>query len=339
MSLHRAVRGDLDKVHASVRFREVICEGHIDACKGCVHAFSTSPGTLRRPRAVFLDMKMPQFAPWESVPEWPRSDAQEDLWRTHYRSVCNAAHSNAHAMQRRMPQFYWRNLPEAAEIGMAMREGSERIARAHEQQFAAATSVQKTLEAVRLPGEGVQECRACDLWRHATQAVQGEGPKSAKIMLVGEQPGDEEDLRGAPFVGPAGKVLDDALLQARVKRSDVYVTNAVKHFKWEPRGKRRLHKKPNVSEIRACNMWLVDEIGTIKPRVIVALGATALSALVGSSYSIEAARKVDLAHSGGAKVLASYHPSAILRAVAGRKDELRAFLIADLKRAVTLAAR
>jgi uracil-DNA glycosylase len=203
----------------------------------------------------------------------------------------------------------------------------------------AAKSVQKSLEAVRLPEEGVQKCRACDLWRNATQAVAGEGPDAAKIMLVGEQPGDEEDLRGVPFVGPAGKLLDAALLEAGVKRSEVYVTNAVKHFKWEPRGKRRLHKKPNVSEMRACNMWLVEEIETIKPRVIVALGATALSALVGSSYSIEAARKVDLAHAGGAKVLATYHPSAILRADDGRKDELRASLIADLRRAVALASK
>jgi uracil-DNA glycosylase len=242
-----------------------------------------------------------------------------------------------------MPQFYWRNLAEASEIGTLMREGRARFARAHErsdhEHLTQARSVQKALDAVRLPEEGVQKCRACDLWQHATQAVEGEGPKSAKIMLVGEQPGDEEDLRGAPFVGPAGKVLDDALVQAGVERSDVYVTNAVKHFKWEPRGKRRLHKKPNVSEIRACNIWLVEEISGIKPRVVVALGASALTALVGSSYTIEAARKVDLAHPSGARVLATYHPSAILRADDGRKDELRAMLVADLKRAVVLAAK
>jgi uracil-DNA glycosylase len=307
-----------------------------------VKRFRNMPWTLATPdEAAIWDMKT-QFAASESVPARPRRDAQEDLWRTYYRSTCKAR-INADAMQREMPQFYGRKLPEASKIGTQVREGGERLARAHEQtdhaNFTAAKSVQKALEATRLPKDGVQKCRACDLWRHATQAVEGEGPKSARIMLVGEQPGDEEDLRGAPFVGPAGKVLDDALLQAGVKRSDVYVTNAVKHFKWEPRGKRRLHKKPNVSEIRACNIWLVEEIAAIKPRVIVALGATALSALVGSSYSIEAARKVDLAHSGGAKVLASYHPSAILRADDGRKDELRAFLIADLKRAVTLAAK
>jgi probable DNA metabolism protein len=359
MSMDRAVRRDLHKMHAFVRFREVVRDGQIDSYfawfepqhqilrKGAgffVKRFPNMPWTIATPNgAAIWDMKTLQFGASESVPERPRSDAHEDLWRTYYRSICNVARINADAMQREMPQFYWRNLPEASEIGTLMREGRERFARAHEQSdhahFTAAKSVQKALEAVRLPEEGVQKCRACDLWRHATQAVEGQGPKSARIMLVGEQPGDEEDLRGAPFVGPAGKVLDDALVQAGVKRSDVYVTNAVKHFKWEPRGKRRLHKKPNVSEIRACNMWLVEEIATIKPCVIVALGATALSALVGSSYSIEAARKANLAHSSGAKVLASYHPSAILRADDGRKDELRAFLIADLKRAVTLAAK
>jgi probable DNA metabolism protein len=359
MSMDRAVRRDLHKMHAFVRFREVLRDGQIEAYfawfepqheilrKGAaffVKRFPNMTWTIATPDgAAIWDLRKLRFADSDSLGERPRSDAHEELWRTYYRSICNVARINADAMQREMPQFYWRNLPEASEIGTLMREGRERFARAHEQSdhehLTAAKSVQKSLEAVRLPEEGVQKCRACDLWRNATQAVEGEGPDAAKIMLVGEQPGDEEDLRGVPFVGPAGKLLDAALLEAGVKRSEVYVTNAVKHFKWEPRGKRRLHKKPNVSEMRACNMWLVEEIETIKPRVIVALGATALSALVGSSYSIEAARKVDLAHAGGAKVLATYHPSAILRADDGRKDELRASLIADLRRAVALASK
>jgi uracil-DNA glycosylase len=358
-SMDRAVRRDLHKMHAFVRFREVAGDDEIASYfawfepqheilrKGAgffVKRFPNMPWTIATPDgAAIWDMKELQFSGSELAGQRPRSDAHEDLWRTYYRSVCNVARINPAAMQREMPQFYWRNLPEASEIGVLMSEGRARFARAHEQSdqehLTQAKAVQKALEAVRLPEEGVQKCRACDLWRHATQAVEGEGPTSAKIMLVGEQPGDEEDLRGAPFVGPAGKVLDDALLQAGMARSDVYVTNAVKHFKWEPRGKRRLHKKPNMSEIRACNMWLVEEISSIKPRVIVALGASALAGLVGSSYTIEAARKADLTHSSGAKVLATYHPSAILRADDGRKDELREFLIADLKRAITLAAK
>jgi DNA polymerase len=359
LAMDRAVRRDLHKMHAFVRFREVVRDGQLATYfawfepqheilrKGAaffVKRFPNMCWTIATPDgAAIWNTQALQFADSELAGERPRSDAHEDLWRTYYRSICNVARINPDAMQREMPQFYWRNLPEAAEIGTLMREGRARFALAHEESdhehLTAAKSVQQALAAVRPPEERVQKCRACDLWRHATQAVEGEGPNSAKIMLVGEQPGDEEDLRGAPFVGPAGKVLDDALLQADVKRADVYVTNAVKHFKWEPRGKRRLHKKPNLSEIRACNMWLVEEIAAIKPRVIVALGASALTALVGSSYSIEAARKVDLAHSSGALVLATYHPSAILRADDTRKDQLREYLIADLKRAVRLAAK
>jgi uracil-DNA glycosylase len=148
--------------------------------------------------------------------------------------------------------------------------------------------------------------------------------------------GDEEDLQGRPFVGPAGKVLNEALNAAGIERREIYVTGAVKHFKWEPRGKRRLHKKPSTGEIRTCNIWLQGEIETIKPTVIVALGASALSALHGKSLSIEAARQIDLTHSAGARILATYHPSAILRTDRERASLLRTALVEDLKRASEL---
>ena len=181
--------------------------------------------------------------------------------------------------------------------------------------------------------DNIQECRRCDLWRHASQAVAGEGAAHARIMLVGEQPGDEEDLRGHPFVGPAGRMLDQCLDAAGLKRNEVFVTNAVKHFKWEPRGKRRLHKRPNLEEINACNVWLQLEIGRIKPRVLVALGATALRALMGRSLTIDAARRQSLQRTSGIAILASYHPSAILRADGDHALQLRTTLIQDLKRA------
>jgi uracil-DNA glycosylase family protein len=186
--------------------------------------------------------------------------------------------------------------------------------------------------------DNIQECRRCDLWRHASQAVAGEGAANARIMLVGEQPGDEEDLRGHPFVGPAGRMLDQCLDAAGLKRNEVFVTNAVKHFKWEPRGKRRLHKRPNLGEINACNVWLQLEIGRIKPRVLVALGATALRALMGRTLTIDAARRQSLQHSSGVAVLASYHPSAILRAEGEHAVQLRTALIQDLKRALASGA-
>ena len=183
------------------------------------------------------------------------------------------------------------------------------------------------------PSEGPRDCRRCELWKFATQAVVGEGSAAASIMLVGEQPGDEEDRRGHPFVGPAGRVLDGAMTEAGMDRLRVFLTNAVKHFKWEARGKRRLHKRPDVNEIRACSIWLDQEILRVKPRVIVALGATALRALIPEPLSIDAARRQHLAHAHGARVLATYHPSAILRADQGRADELRLSLVRDLRRA------
>jgi len=186
--------------------------------------------------------------------------------------------------------------------------------------------------------DNIQECRRCDLWRHASQAVAGEGAANARIMLVGEEPGDEEDLRGHPFVGPAGRMLDQCLDAAGLERNEVFVTNAVKHFKWEPRGKRRLHKRPNLQEINACNVWLQLEISRIKPRVLVALGATALRALMGRTLTIDAARRQSLQHSTGVAVLASYHPSAILRAEGELAVQLRTALIQDLKRALASGA-
>ena len=187
------------------------------------------------------------------------------------------------------------------------------------------------------PEETPANCRRCDLWKRATQAVNGEGSRDAAIMLVGEQPGDEEDLRGHPFIGPAGRLLDGAIEEAGLTRGSVYITNAVKHFKWEPRGKRRLHKKPGLREINACNVWLEQEITEIAPGTIVALGSTALRALTGATLTIAVARGAELKHGRGARIIASYHPSAILRAEGEYARELRKALIDDLQHARKLA--
>jgi uracil-DNA glycosylase len=156
-------------------------------------------------------------------------------------------------------------------------------------------------------------CQACPLWKNATQTVFGEGPADAEIILVGEQPGDKEDREGRPFVGPAGLLLDRALVEAGVDRKRVYVTNAVKHFKFEPRGKRRLHKRPNASEIKICRRWLTEEIEVIHPRLIVALGATAAQSLAGRAIPIGANRGVVLDAANGLRVFVTIHPSALLR--------------------------
>jgi uracil-DNA glycosylase len=174
-----------------------------------------------------------------------------------------------------------------------------------------------------------QSCRGCDLWRNATQAVIGEGPENAEAVFVGEQPGDQEDKEGHPFVGPAGRMFDKALAEVGIDRSRVYVTNTVKHFKWQQRGKRRIHQKPNWTEMTACRPWLDAELELVHPRVLVCLGATAAQALLGREFRVTKQRGVPIDSPLAEVVLATIHPSAILRAqdrdaeYAGFVDDLR----------------
>jgi DNA polymerase len=186
-----------------------------------------------------------------------------------------------------------------------------------------------SLKTVRAAAEG---CRACDLYKRGTQTVFGEGPRRATVMLVGEQPGDAEDVAGHPFVGPAGRLLDRALEEAGIDRTQVYVTNVVKHFKWEPRGKRRIHAKPNSAEIAACRPWLDTEIALVKPRVLVCLGATAAQALLGRAFKVTQQRGRFVSSELAPRVLATVHPSAILRAPDddARHQEFNRF-VADLR--------
>ncbi len=181
-------------------------------------------------------------------------------------------------------------------------------------------------------------CKACDLWKNATQTVFGEGPEHARIMFVGEQPGDREDLAGHPFVGPAGKLFDEALLQAGIDRARVYVTNAVKHFKWEPaeRGKRRIHKKPNSTEIQACRPWLDSELGLVKPHVLVCLGATAAQALLGKDFSVTRQHGQTVSSPLAPVVLATVHPSSILRARDEDREAQMQQFVADLSKIAQL---
>ena len=181
--------------------------------------------------------------------------------------------------------------------------------------------------------DAAAECKACPLWKRGTQTVFGEGRQGSVIMFVGEQPGDQEDLAGRPFVGPAGRELDRALEEAGIDRAAVYVSNVVKHFKWEPRGKRRIHKKPNASEIAACRPWLETEIALVKPSALVCLGATAAQALLGSGFKVSAQRGERVDSPLAPIVTATIHPSAILRAPddAARKEERRR-LVEDLRK-------
>src|SRR5213596_3357866 len=188
----------------------------------------------------------------------------------------------------------------------------------------------KSLKAFR---EAAADCQGCDLWERGTQTVFGEGARRAEVVFVGEQPGNEEDLSGRPFVGPAGRLLDDALTAAGIDRAQTYVTNVVKHFKWEPRGKRRIHKKPNAGEIKACRPWLEAEISLVKPKLIVCLGATAAQALLGPKFRVSKQRGQFIESTLAPYIIATVHPSSILRAPDDetRHAEKRLF-IDDLKR-------
>src|SRR5688572_25792454 len=181
--------------------------------------------------------------------------------------------------------------------------------------------------------QAARGCQACPLWKTGTQTVFGEGSRHAKVVFVGEQPGNDEDLAGKPFVGPAGKLLNDALEEAGIDRTEVYVTNAVKHFKWEPKGKRRIHKKPNAREIAACHPWLQAELEVLKPRLLVCLGATAAQTLLGKELRVSRQRGQLVESNLAANVMATVHPSSILRAPddAARRKEMKLF-VADLKK-------
>jgi uracil-DNA glycosylase family protein len=186
----------------------------------------------------------------------------------------------------------------------------------------------------------IDACRRCELWERATQGVTGSGSRKARIMLVGEQPGDEEDKQGAAFVGPAGQLLRRAIADAGLTMDDIYLTNAVKHFYWEPRGPRRIHKTPAQRHIDACRAWLAKEIERAKPEVIVALGSTALNGVMGGKMKVGEAREATLSHASGARVLATYHPSAALRVPDKEaRAQMYATIVADLEKAAHLSQK
>jgi uracil-DNA glycosylase len=276
-----------------------------------------------------------------SKPEDASPESLEETWRTYYANIFNPARLNIRAMQKEMPVRYWRNLPEAQLIPGLVKEAPRRVGIALETAGKAPTvrgrtpsttptraTDERTLESVK---EAAESCQDCPLWQTGTQTVFGAGDANAKVMFVGEQPGDEEDIRGEPFVGPAGRLLDRALVDADVDRSRVYVTNAVKHFKWEPRGKRRLHKTPAQREIDACHQWLERELAIIKPEVIVCLGATAANSVLGGKVKVLANRGKFLTGPGGLCVLITVHPSSVLRAPEEQRELAYQALVNDLK--------
>jgi uracil-DNA glycosylase len=293
------------------------------------------------------DRETLSFSPGADRAAAPSDDALEDYWRTYYASIFNPARLKTKTMQREMPKRYWRNLPEAALIPALIEAAEARTA----SMVAAPTTEPRRPSPVRpaVPtpaagslaeiAAGVAACRQCGLWRDATQGVSADGPATARVMLVGEQPGDQEDLAGRPFVGPAGQMLDRALAAAGADRGHLVVTNAVRHFKHELRGKRRLHKTPNAGEVEACRWWLDAERAAVRPRVVVALGATAALAVFGRQIPIKPNRGKPMPLEDGAQGLVTYHPSFLLRLndPAATADAF-AQLVDDLRQAIALAA-
>jgi len=322
------VRRDIHKMRAFLRFREVEeADGasryvawfepdhHIVRANAAffVNRFASMRWSILTPEvALHWDGKALSEGPGAVKAEAPDGDPTEEVWKTYYASIFNPARVKIGAMLKEMPRKYWKNMPETALVpqliaGAQARE-SGMIAKARD---TVGGNSRIAWEALRDEAAG---CTRCPLYRPATQTVFGEGPVDAPLMFVGEQPGDQEDLAGHPFVGPAGQLFDRALAAAGVDRGKVYVTNAVKHFKFEQRGKRRIHAKPDTGEIEACRWWIDQERMLVKPRVTVALGATAARSLLGRAVTIgrERSRAIDLPDAGGTGWI-TVHPSYLLR--------------------------
>lgn len=343
-SLAKEVRRDEHKMHAFVRFREFgrgdesrfvawfEPDHHIVelAAPFFERRFADMAWSILTPdRCAHWDGHKTVFTPGAIKSDAPSSDPLEDIWRTYYANIFNPARLKIKAMQAEMPKKYWRNLPEASLIDpliakagrttQAMIDSEAPTPRASQQRKeepVISPSVHAKADSIATLRTEAADCRACPLWKDATQTVFGEGPSHAPIMLVGEQPGDKEDLAGKPFVGPAGQMLNRALEEAGIDRDKVYVTNAVKHFKFVPRGKIRLHQKPNTPEIRACRQWYERELTVVRPALVVAMGATAAQSVFGKITPIGKNRGhlIDLAETGNdTKALVTVHPSYLLR--------------------------
>lgn len=347
------VRRDIHKMHAFVRFRCLTVDG-IDryvawhrpdhfivraAARFFVDRFASMQWSILTPDdCAHWDGMRLRFTPGVEAPP-DIQDPTEEAWRAYYGAIFNPARLNLRAMRAEMPVRHWATLPEASMLPALMTRAGPRVARMLEDRDAGATRAAppdtSDLEQLR---HAAMSCTACDLHARATQVVFGAGPRAARIMLVGEQPGDHEDLAGAPFVGPAGQVLDRVLSRIGIPRDTIYMTNVVKHFKWEPRGKRRIHQTPRLTEIRACRPWLDAELTAVSPRVIVCLGATAAKALLGPQFRLLKALGATHATPWSAALIATYHPSAVLRADdAKHAVEVEGQLETDLRRAHALA--
>ena len=335
----KEVRRDIHKMHAFVRFREVEDEAgprsvawfepdhHIVRAGAPFFArrFAAMRWSILTPGlSAHWDGEEIVYAPGATRSDAPTGDPVEEVWKTYYASIFNPARLKVGAMTKEMPKKYWKNMPETALVGELIAGAQAREARMVEASRSELGSNAKTAwAAVR---EEAMGCTRCDLHRCGTQTVFGEGPLDAPLMFVGEQPGDQEDLAGRPFIGPAGQLFDRALGEAGIDRSAAYVTNAVKHFKFERRGKRRIHSKPDAGEIGACRWWLEQERTILRPALTVALGATAARSLFGKVVTIGAMRGRPHLVPDGGEAWVTVHPSFLLRVRDDKEAEYAKFV-------------
>jgi len=319
----KTVRRDIHKMRAFVRFRRIEEGGdehfiawfepehHIVRANASffVRRFAGMRWSILTPSlSIHWDKNILLEGPAARKEDAPSQDAIEAQWKTYYGSTFNPARLKVKAMLKEMPKKYWHNMPETALVSELIQSARNRELAMIEKEIAA--PVADTL--ATLQAEATR-CRRCPLFGPATQIVFGEGPERARLMFVGEQPGDQEDMQGRPFVGPAGQIFDAALAQAGLDRTQAYVTNAVKHFKFKPEGKRRIHERPNIGEVNHCRWWLKREIEMVQPDLIIALGATAARSLTGRNVAITASRGSILESEEGVPVLVTIHPSYLLR--------------------------
>lgn len=356
LMLRKAVQRDMHKMKAFVRFRAV--PGETDAFIAWFEpehfiVDRVAPFFMRR----FAGMRWAIVTPYRRA-SWdgetlvlgdggrrgdaPADDANEELWRTYFAHIYNPARANPRMMQQEMPKRYWKHLPEARLIPGLLNQSAANVEAMLTREAAAprrripVPAVQPpppaadSLESLR---DALAQCRACELWQPATQAVAGEGAREARTMLIGEQPGDREDLMGRPFVGPAGRLLDRALAELGIDRETLFLTNAVKHFRFEQRGKMRLHKNPLRRHAGACSGWLAHELRLVDPSQIVCLGAVAAAAVFGNGFRLQEQRGQWFHLGGGRRAMATVHPSWILR-LADAAEQRAAYddFVRDLRR-------
>ncbi|WP_267387115.1 UdgX family uracil-DNA binding protein [Sphingomonas sp. GC_Shp_3] len=347
--LARTVRRDIHKMRAFLRFREVDDEDtprfvawfepefHIVRANAgfFMDRFAAMHWSILTPEvSIHWDGAVLTEGPGATKADAPDGDPVEQMWHSYYAAIFNPARLKVGAMLKEMPRKYWKNMPETALVPQMIAGAQAREAgMVATAQAKPGGNIDAAWAALR---EEAMSCTRCSLHEHATQTVFGEGPIDAAMMFVGEQPGDQEDLAGHPFVGPAGQLFDRAMAEAGVDRSTVYVTNAVKHFKFEQRGKRRIHAKPDTGEITACRWWIEQERAIVRPKLTVALGATAARSLLGKAVTIsrERSRLIDLP--GGGAGWITVHPSFLLRLPdpAAKAEEYARF-VDDLKTAAT----